>query len=88
MIVGYHPHFIMTSGMPTHFHRPSGEPVAIETHVHLFSEHVAAARKADLTLVEMHEEVIDEVWCDKKPQWRRFMGVPVSFAFVWRRRRT
>ena len=66
VIVGYHPHFIMASGMPTHFHRPSGEPVAVETHVHLFSQHVTDARKADLTMVEMHEEVLDEAWCDSR----------------------
>ena len=43
VLVGYHPHFIMAAGMPTHFDSASGEPVAIETHVHLLSEHTDAA---------------------------------------------
>ena len=46
MLVGYHPHFIMSSGMPTHFDDASGEPIAIETHLHLLSEHVNAAAAA------------------------------------------
>src|SRR3954447_12051927 len=33
-VVGFHPHFIMAAGMPTHFDSADG-PVAIETHVHL-----------------------------------------------------
>src|SRR6185312_1852868 len=36
-LVAFHPHFIMASGMPTHYTSASGEPVAIETHVHLLS---------------------------------------------------
>ncbi len=43
VLVGFHPHFIIASGMPTHFDdAESGEPLAIETHVHLLSDHVAA----------------------------------------------
>ena len=52
VLVGYHPHFIMTAGMPTHFDRASGESVAIETYVHLMSDHVSAARAAGLSLTE------------------------------------
>jgi SAM-dependent methyltransferase len=37
VLVVYHPHFIMTSGIPTHFTGHSGEPVAIATHVHLMA---------------------------------------------------
>jgi hypothetical protein len=33
----------MDFGMPTHYNRPSGEPVIIETYVHLTSDHVQAA---------------------------------------------
>src|SRR5262249_36046507 len=40
VLVGYHPHFIMTAGIPTHFDRAPGESVAIETYVHLISDHV------------------------------------------------
>jgi len=38
----------MKSGMPTHFDAPNGEPVAIETHVHLMSDHVRAAHAGGL----------------------------------------
>jgi SAM-dependent methyltransferase len=48
VIVGYHPYFIMSAGMPTHFDGPDGQPIAIETDVHLPSAHVAAANAAGL----------------------------------------
>jgi SAM-dependent methyltransferase len=85
VLVGFHPFFIMRSGMPTHFPGPGGEPVAIETHVHLFSEHVEAAHAAGLRLVELREQVIDERWIATQPKWAELRDVPVSFAFVWRK---
>ena len=45
MIVGYHPFFLMI-GIPTHFDRADGTPAAIESHVHLFSDHVRRRRPA------------------------------------------
>lgn len=84
VLVGYHPQFIMVAGMPTHFDSASGEPVAIETHVHPVSEHVAAARDAGWTLVEMHERFIDDSWVALKPKWERFRHHPISLAYVWR----
>jgi SAM-dependent methyltransferase len=84
VLIGFHPHFIMTAGMPTHFDR-GGKPVAIETYVHLLSEHVAAARGAGLTLVEMHEGVVDDRWLARKPQWAGYRNHPLSFAMVWRK---
>lgn len=84
VLVGFHPHFIMAFGMPTHFDSASGEPVAIETHVHLLSEHVTTALDEGWTVVEMQERVIDEAWLELKPQWERYRGHPISFAFVWR----
>jgi SAM-dependent methyltransferase len=84
VLVGFHPHFILASGMPTHFDdAESGEPVAIETHVHLLSEHVAAGRAAGLDLAELHERVIDDEWVALKPKWERFRAHPISFACVW-----
>jgi SAM-dependent methyltransferase len=85
VLAGFHPHFIMAFGMPTHFDSASGEPVAIETHVHLLSEHVSAALDAGWGLVEMRERVIDDGWLELKPQWERYRGHPISFAFVWRK---
>jgi SAM-dependent methyltransferase len=82
VIVGYHPHFLM-NGVPTHFHRHDGEPVAIESHVHLLSDHVKAAHQAGWTLREMDEGVVDDAWIAKKPKWRRYRFHPVSFAMVW-----
>jgi SAM-dependent methyltransferase len=84
VIVGYHPYFIMASGMPTHFDAADGDPVAIETHVHLPSAHVAAARRVGLRLDEMHEQVIDDEWIAIKPKWDRYRGWPISFVSVWR----
>lgn len=85
VLAGYHPHFIMAAGMPTHYRNAAGEQVAIETHVHQLSEHVGAALETGWTLAEMRERVIDERWLAVKPKWRRFLGHPISFAFVWRR---
>lgn len=83
-IVGFHPHFIIASGMPTHFDdAESGEPVAIETHVHLLSDQVAAGRGAGLALAELHERVVDDDWVALKPKWERFRDHPISFAVVW-----
>jgi SAM-dependent methyltransferase len=84
--IGFHPHFIIASGMPTHFDDvESGEPVAIETHVHLLSDHVAAGLGVGLALGALHERVIDDEWIVLKPKWERFRDHPVSFAFVWSR---
>jgi SAM-dependent methyltransferase len=84
VLVGYHPHFIMTAGMPTHFARGAGGPVAIETYVHLLSDHVAAAGAAGLSLIEMYERLVDDRWIALKPRWEQFRNHPVSFAMVWR----
>jgi SAM-dependent methyltransferase len=84
VLVGYHPYFIMASGMPTHFDAADGDPVAIETHVHLQSAHVSAARRVGLHLDEMHEQVIDDDWIRLKPKWDLYRGWPISFASVWR----
>ena len=85
VLIGFHPHFIMTVGMPTHFDRKPGEPVAIETYVHLLSDHVAAARAADLSVVEMRERLVDDRWLALKPSWEPYRHHPVSFALVWRK---
>jgi SAM-dependent methyltransferase len=84
VLVAFHPHFIMAAGMPTHFTSASGEPVAIDTHIHLLSNQVTSGLTAGWRLVEMREGVVDERWLDVKPQWARFSGHPVSVAFVWR----
>jgi SAM-dependent methyltransferase len=83
VLVGFHPHFIMVSGMPTHFTSASGEPIAIDTHVHLISDHVAAAVESGWILTEMGEQVIDDAWLQLKPKWKRFEHHPIAFAFVW-----
>jgi SAM-dependent methyltransferase len=86
VLVGYHPHFIIASGMPTHFDDPdSGESLAIETHVHLLSDQVEAGLAAGLTLAALHERVVDDEWVALKPRWERFRHHPISFACVWSR---
>lgn len=86
VIVGYHPFFLMT-GIPTHFDRADGTPAAIESHVHLFSDHVLAALASGFALLEMAEGVIDDAWLAKKPKWEKYAGHPVSFAMAWGRAR-
>jgi len=85
VVVGFHPFFMMKSGMPTHFNDADGEPLAIETHVHLISDHVTSAIAAGWQLAEMHEQLIDERWIVTKPSWAAYEGTPISFAFVWKR---
>ncbi len=86
VLVGYHPHFLM-NGVPTHFARHDGQQATIESHVHLFSDHVRAAHATGWALVEMDEGIVDEAWLDKKPKWARYRHHPVSFALVWRKAR-
>jgi SAM-dependent methyltransferase len=85
VLVGYHPDFIMAAGVPTHFDSATGEPVAIETHVHLLSEQLTAGLAAGWTLVEVKERIIDDAWLALKPRWQPFRGRPISFALVWRK---
>lgn len=84
-LIAYHPHFIMTAGMPTHYTSASGEPVAIETHLHLLSDHTAAALAAGWQLAELRERVIDDAWVALKPKWECYRGQPITAAFVWRK---
>jgi ubiquinone/menaquinone biosynthesis C-methylase UbiE len=83
VIVAFHPQFLM-AGMPTHFDRASGEPVTIRSYVHLLSDHVKAALPFGWSLVEMDEGLIDDDWLRKKPKWKSYLGIPVSFLMVWR----
>ena len=84
VLVGFHPHFIMASGMPTHYDSASGEPIAIETYIHLLSDHVSAGLAAGFALVEMKERVIDDAWLALKPKWEPLRDQPIAFAFAWR----
>jgi len=86
VLIGYHPFFLMR-GMSTHYHRSTTqhEAIAIQSYVHLFSEHFDAASKAGLVITEFRECVIDEKWLISKPKWRNYLNWPVSFALVWTR---
>jgi SAM-dependent methyltransferase len=83
VLVGFHPFFIMTSGMPTHFEHPERGSVAVETNIHLLSDHVSAGRAVGLELVEMHERLVDDEWIALKPSWEKRRDWPISFALVW-----
>jgi SAM-dependent methyltransferase len=85
VLVGLHPHFVMASGMPTHYDGADGEPVAIETHVHLLGEHAAAGLGAGWVLTELRERLIDDSWLALKPKWAALRGHPVAFALAWQR---
>ncbi len=82
LLVGFHPWFLM-AGIPTHFDRKPGEPVAIESYVHLFSDHVTAASAAGWRLAELIEGLVDDAWIEAKPKWTIHRDRPVSFAMVW-----
>lgn len=82
VLVGYHPHFLML-GIITHFNRAPEQPVAIESHVHLTSDHVQAAHAAGFRLIEMIEGIVDEEWIAAKPKWGQYRSHPVTFAMVW-----
>jgi SAM-dependent methyltransferase len=85
VLVAYHPHFLMAFGIPTHFDSGSGESVAIETHVHLLSDHVSAGLEAGFVLAEMKERLIDDSLIGLKPRWEPFRNHPVTLALVWRK---
>ncbi|MFF8769666.1 class I SAM-dependent DNA methyltransferase [Kitasatospora sp. NPDC015120] len=86
VLVGLHPSFIMAAGMPTHFTGADGADVAITTHVHLVSDHLAAGLAAGWTLAEMREAVVDDGWIALKPKWEKYRSHPVSAAYVWEKR--
>jgi SAM-dependent methyltransferase len=85
VLVAFHPHFIMTAGMPTHYTDGSGAQRAITTHVHLVSDQIEAGLGSGWTLAEMQENVVDDTWLAAKPKWGRFRGHPFTLALVWRR---
>jgi ubiquinone/menaquinone biosynthesis C-methylase UbiE len=84
VVVGMHPFFFMT-GMPTHFKDSEGKALAIETHIHLTSDHVRAALSAGWQLQEMHEGLIDDEWIRVKPKWEKYRDYPVNYVYVWSR---
>jgi len=84
VIVGFHPQFLM-AGVPTHFDRAPGQPVTIRSYVHLLSDHVKAAHAVGWSLRTLDEGLIDDAWLRKKPKWGAYVGVPISFAMVWRK---
>lgn len=85
VVVAYHPHFIMTAGMPTHYTSADGEDVAITTHLHLISDQINAALTSGWQLREMHERLIDDEWLAVKPKWKRFRNHPISSAYTWQK---
>ncbi len=83
VLVSYHPQFVMVTGMPTHYTDAAGEPLAINTHLHLFSDHVTAGVACGWRLTEATEGVVEDSWLAAKPKWRHLLGHPFSIALVW-----
>lgn len=83
VVVTYHPHFIMTTGMPTHYKTGAGEDVAITTHLHQVSDHINKSRQAGWHLEEMQESLIDDHWLARKPKWTKYRHHPISAAYAW-----
>jgi SAM-dependent methyltransferase len=82
--IGFHQYFLL-SGIPTHFERRDGSPVAIRNYIHLFSDHFSAATVNDFTLAEIDEAIIDKSWIALRPGWRRYLNKPASYMLVWRK---
>ncbi|MGW1741594.1 class I SAM-dependent DNA methyltransferase [Nocardia sp. NPDC001965] len=83
VLVSYHPQFMMVTGMPTHYTGSDGEPLAISTHLHTFSDHVTAASAVGWQLAELAESSIDDTWIAAKPKWSGLRGHPFTMASVW-----
>lgn len=83
VLLDYHPFFLL-KGAPTHFHRATGEPVAIENVIHLISDHVNIGRSVNWTLLEMREPMVDEAWIAQAPGMAPHANQPASFMMVWR----
>lgn len=83
VLVSYHPQFMMVTGMPTHYTDPSGEPLAISTHLHSVSAHVSAGVAAGWQLAELAEAAIDDTLIGAKPKWAELRGHPFTMASVW-----
>tara|TARA_R110002126_G_scaffold1402_13_gene8033 strand:+ start:11925 stop:12620 length:696 start_codon:yes stop_codon:yes gene_type:complete len=84
VLVSYHPFFMMHAGMSTHFDHPERGPVAMPTHIHMPSDHVAAGLACGMTLAEHHERLIDDAWIETKPKWKSHRDWPISACWVWR----
>ena len=84
VLVSYHPFFAMHTGMSTHFDHPEKGPVAMPTHIHMPSHHVAAGLACGMTLDEHHERWIDDAWIVIKPKWESYRDWPISACWVWR----
>ena len=84
VLVGFHPYFLL-AGIPTHFDNADGNPISIQSYVHLLSDHVKIAHATGWSLVALDEGVIDDDWIARKPKWQKYYGLPVSFSFVWQR---
>ncbi|MDA2813422.1 class I SAM-dependent methyltransferase [Nocardiopsis sp. RSe5-2] len=85
VMVTFHPQFMITTGMPTHYTDARGRSFTIATHLHLVSDHVKAAVAAGWQLREMHEGVVDDRWVELKPKWAKFRSTPVSAVYAWQK---
>ena len=52
----------------THFNGRDGEPRAVESHVHLLSDHTGGLRRR-LALTEMDESIVDDAWIRQEAEW-------------------
>lgn len=82
VLVDYHPFFLL-KGIPTHFDCTSGEAIAIENVVHLFSDHIDSGLQVNWRLLEMQERVVDSAWVAQKPGMAKYLHQPISFCLVW-----
>jgi SAM-dependent methyltransferase len=82
-LVDYHPSFLI-AGVPSHYDDPeTGEPMAVQDHLHGMSEHFRLAAEAGLTLVQFEERWIDESWVDERGSYAKWLGWPITFLMVF-----
>jgi len=77
----YHPFFLL-KGVPPHFasHTDAVE-YELPAHVHLPSDYLRALRGASLSLVDMHEPLVDDAVVARLPNMAKHLGHPISVIF-------
>ncbi len=84
-VVDYHPFFLM-KGVPTHFDHPeTGEPIAIENHVHALRDFFQLAKRRGFRVADFDERFIDDAWVAATPAYKKHLGSPVSHLWVYER---
>jgi len=85
-LADYHPFFLL-NGIPTHFYdcKRNGE-FSIKNSVHSLSEYFSSAAAAGLAMVEFFERFVTDDFIDKRPNMKKYRGLPVTFMMVFEKK--